>query len=169
MSIIYNIETMETENLTAEQSFDLITKVISEAKSKFEENGFIYVFWGTLTVVATLSQYILLKNEMYEINYYPYFIMPLGAIFAYFFMRKRTKQETGLIGKLIGGIWLVLTFNFMLLGFLFNQYLRENMVPVFLILLATGTIASGISIRSRLVLFSGIVINLAGLICFYLE
>ena len=57
----------------------------------------------------------------------------------------------------------------MVLGFGFAPVLREHLVPVILILLSVGTVVSGVSLKSRLILFYGIIINISGFICFYLD
>ena len=57
----------------------------------------------------------------------------------------------------------------MILGFIFASALKENLIPVILILLSIGTIISGISIKSKMIIISGIFINLSAVICFHLE
>lgn len=160
---------MESNKITPEKSFEIITQIINEAKLKFEENGFIYVFWGVLISIASLSQFILLKNEYYDINYYPYFLMPFGWIYTgyYFYKKKENKQNQ--ISKMIGIAWIVITLNIMILGFVFAVVLKEHLMPFILILVGIGTIISGGSIKNKLILYSGLVINISGIFCFKLE
>lgn len=160
---------MKTQNLTPEKSFEIITQVIREAKTKFEENGFIYVFWGTLITIASISQFILLKNEYYDINYYPYFIMPFGGVYTGYYFSKKKKSKRNQISKIVSFTWIGLSLNMMILGFLFAPALKENLTPILLILLSLGIIVSGVSIKSRLLLFSGVFINISAFICFKLE
>ena len=160
---------METQDLTPEKSFETITQVIKEAKTKFEENGFIYVFWGVLTAIASISQFILLKNEYYNINYYPYFLMPLGGIYTGYYFYKKGKTKQNQISKIVGIAWTAISLNIMLLAFLFSPVLKENLTPIILILLGVGVIISGGAIKSKLILFSGIFINISGFICFKLD
>ena len=147
---------METEILSAEKSLELIANTINEARSKFEENGFIYVFWGILIVIASFSQFFLLKYEYYEINYYPYFLMPLGGIFTGFYFYKKEKGKTNQIGMIMGMTWTIIGINMMLFSFIYGQYLRENLTPVILVLLGIGIFNSGGSIKSKLLITSGI-------------
>ena len=49
---------MQTENLSAEKSLELITEVIAQARKKFEENGFIFMFWGALIAIAAIGQFL---------------------------------------------------------------------------------------------------------------
>lgn len=160
---------METQSLTPEKSFEIITQVIREAKTKFEENGFIYVFWGVLNALASISQFILLKNEYYDINYYPYFIMPLGGIYTGYYFYKKRKNKSNQISKIIGIAWISVSLNIMFLAFLFSPVLKENLTPILLVLLGIGVVISGGAIKSKLILFSGIFINISGFICFKLD
>lgn len=160
---------MEIEKLSAEKSLELITEVIAQARKKFEENGFIFMFWGALIAIAAIGQFVLLKNEYYTVNWYPYFLMPLGAIYSmYYFSKKERKSRYNQISRIVSYGWGFLSINMLVLGFLFGRILTENLIPVLLILLAVGTIISGVSVRSRLLLFSGILINLSAFAGFYI-
>ena len=160
---------METPNLSPEKSLEIITQVINEARTKLEENGFIYVFWGILTAIASISQFILLKNEYYDINYYPYFLMPLGGIYTGYYFYRKGKNKPNQIGKIVGVAWVTISLNIMILAFAFSYILREHLTPIILILLGIGLFISGGAIKSRLIIVSGILINISGYICFYLK
>jgi len=161
---------METDKLSPEKSFELITKIITQARNKFEENGFIYMFWGILTAIASIGQFILLKNEYYDINWYPYLLMPIGAIYTgFYFSKKQIKHRQNQISKIISALWIVLSINMMVLGFLFGGNLKENLIPIILILQSIGAIVSGTSMKSKLLLYSGIFIGLSAFLGFYLE
>lgn len=161
---------METDKLSPEKSLELITQVIVQARNKFEENGFIYMFWGLLIAITSISQFILLKNEYYSISWYPYLLMPIATIFStIYYSKKKGKSLKNQISKIISTLWIVLSINMMVLGFLFGQNLKENLIPVILILLASGVIVSGASLKSKLVLYSGIFIGLSAFLGFYLE
>ncbi len=160
---------METDNLSPEKSFELITQVINEARNKFEENGFIYTFWGALIAIATLSQFVLLKNEYYSISYYPYFLMPLGGIFTGYYFSKKKTNKGNLISKIVSIAWIVLSLNMMILGFVFATVLKESLIPVILILQGVGMVISGGAVKSKLLMYAGIVVNISGMICFNLD
>ena len=161
---------METDKLSPEKSLELITQVITQARNKFEENGFIYMFWGILITITSISQFILLKNEYYNISWYPYLLMPIGAIYStIYYSKKKGKSKQNLISKMTSTLWIVLSINMMILGFLFGNNLKENLIPIILILLSIGTIVSGTSIKSKLLLYSGIFIALSAFTGFYIE
>jgi hypothetical protein len=161
---------MKKENFTPEDSLDLIKQVIQEARNKFNENGFIYMFWGILTAIASLSQFILLKNEHFDINWYPYLLMPIGSIYTAFYFAKRKRSiAKNQIGKIISYTWITISINIMILGFFFAGAIRENLIPIILILLSIGIVISGASIKSKLLIISGLIINISGFIGFMMD
>ena len=160
---------MNDQILTPEKSFELINQVISEARNRIEENGFIYAFWGLLSTAAALSQFFLLKYGYYSINYYPYFLLPLGAIYTAYFVYKKKRTEKNHIGRIMGISWTIVTLNVFVLSFLLSGILKTQLIPILLILLGIGTIISAGATKNKLILFSGIVLNLSGLVSFYVE
>lgn len=160
---------METDKLTIEKSFELINKIIAQARTRFEENGFIYVFWGALIALTSIGQYVLFKSEFYEINWYPYLLMPVGGIYSWVYFSRKKKSSPNQISRIISCAWIVLSLNMMLLGFLFWPSLKENLIPVLLILLSIGIIISGVSVQSKILLLSGLLINVSAFICFKIE
>ncbi|VAW28472.1 hypothetical protein MNBD_BACTEROID07-1288 [hydrothermal vent metagenome] len=160
---------MEDQDLTPEKSFELISQVINEAKLRFEENGFIYVLWGLLGTVAAFGQFFLLKNGYNSINYNPYFLMPLGAVYTGYYYYKKGRVRKNQISRMVSFSWTAVVLNILILGFLLAGVLKQNLIPVILILVGIGTIVSASAIKNRLILYSGVVINFAGLACFRLE
>jgi hypothetical protein len=160
---------METDKLSVEKSFELINKVIAQARNRFEENGFIYMFWGALIAVASIGQFILLKNEFYEINWYPYLLMPVGGIYSWIYFSRKKASSQNQISRIISYAWIVLALDMMIIGFLFWPALKENLVPVILILLSVGITISGVSIQSKMLFLSGLFINVSAFICFKIE
>ncbi|MEM6720221.1 MAG: hypothetical protein AAF611_12925 [Bacteroidota bacterium] len=163
---------MESQNFTPQESLQLISQVIEDAKTRFEENGFIYVFWGFLIAAVAFAQFILLQNEYYAINWYPYFLVPFGVAFSmFYYMRKKKKTNTrnNQISTIISKIWIALAINKMILGFVFAPMLAENLSPIILILLAIGILVSAVALKSNALFISSIFINIAGIVCFKVD
>lgn len=160
---------MENHEFTPEKSLELISRVISEAKSKFEENGFTYILWGSLVGFASMAQFALIQYQIYDYNYYPYFILPLGGVATWlYYKNKQGASKKNVISSIISATWIALALNLMVLGFVYASFFKALLIPVMLILLGIGYIMSGTSIRSRLVVFSGVLINLSAFVCIHL-
>lgn len=163
---------MESNNFTPEESLLIISKTIRETKKRFEENGHLIIFWGILMFIVSLSQFIFLQLELYEVNWYPNFLYPLGAIYTAFYARKTYKKKNipkTITGNIIGALGWILGINLMILGFLFFDKLGQAIVPVFLILLSLFVFISGIASKFKPLIIGGILLNIIGLSTFYFE
>ena len=52
---------MEKNSLTPEESFDIINKAISNFKMNYKENSKVFLLWGWILTLASLSSFIILK------------------------------------------------------------------------------------------------------------
>jgi hypothetical protein len=161
---------MENKEFTPSESLALIANVISEAKSRFKDNGFSFIFLGLCCTIASLGQFVLLKLEYYQINYYPYFIMPVAAVVTFFYYKKkRSAVKSGnIIGTLFSIISAIMGANLMISGFFFWGKFGIALVPFMLILFSIWSALAGVLIRNRIFLISGIVINLIAYMSFYI-
>lgn len=159
---------MTPSEFTPEQSLGIITKTIQKTRASLEENGFIYMFWGGLVALASLSQYFLLKNGHMDIHFYPYFLMPLGAVFTWLYFSKKPDITTNQFSRILTAIWIVLSLNLLIVGFILSTVLREHLIPVLLMLLSLGISLSGVIIKSRMFVYAGILINVSAFVCFLL-
>ncbi len=163
---------MDKELLTPEESLALITRTIQQSKNRFAENGHILIMWGVLIFAASFSQFILLRMEYYTINYYPYFSMPLGGVYTFWYYarkRKRNDIPVTIIGRILQTLGTVLGLNFMVLGFIYWQELGTALFPIFFIFLALLVIIMGTSIKFTPFIISGILLNLAGFALFFID
>jgi len=170
--LIIKHKIMDKEILTPEDSIALITKTIQQAKNRFAENGHILIMWGILVAAATLAQFLLLKTEYYKINYYPYFIMPLGGVYTYYYYGRKHKKNdlpVTIIGRILQIMGTLLGINFMVLGFLFWEKLGDALFPVLFLFMAVLIIIIGTSIKFKPFIFSGILLNLTAFGLFFIE
>lgn len=159
---------MSKNTFTPEESLLLIAKTIEETKNKFKENGHILMFWGFLMLFVTLSQYILYQLEFYKTQWYPVFLYPLGGIYTWIYAFKESKKMPAtIIGDIVGWLGGLIGVNLMLLGFFFIHKLGLNAGPVFLLLFAIFLFVTGMAIRFKPLIISGILLNLWALSAFY--
>ena len=160
---------METPNFSPQQSLQLITQVIEDARQRFTENGFSFLLWGSLTVIASLGQYYLIHIEQYSVSFYPYFIMFVGGIIEFVKRRNTVRKNSNQIAKFISLLWLFLSINILTLAFGFFWSLQQNLVPLILILVSIGINTTGSIIRERVVWIGGIFLNIVGILCFFID
>ena len=157
---------MENKELTPSESLVLITNVILEAKSRFRDNGFSFIFLGLCSCAASLGQFLLIKLGYYQINYYPYFIMPIAGAVTYFYYKKKRSavKSKNIIGTLLSVLGVMLGFNLMIAGFFFWGKFGIALIPFMLILFSIWPALTGVLIKNRIFLISGILINIIAIL-----
>jgi len=161
---------MENKEFTPSESLALIASVISEAKSRFSDNGFSFIFLGLCTFAASLGQFILIQLGYYQINYFPYFIMPIAGVITYFYYKNKTKtaKSPNVIGSFLGLLGIVLGFNFTISGFLFWNKFGLALIPFMLILFSLWPLLTGVLLRNRFFIITGIAINIIAYSAFFI-
>lgn len=161
---------MENKEFTPSESLALIANVILEAKSRFKDNGFSFIFLGLCSFIASLGQFTLLKLECYQINYYPYFIMPIAGIVTYFYYKKKRNvvKSKNIIGSLLSVLGAILGFNLMIAGFFFWGKFGIALIPFMLILFSIWSVLTGVLIKNRIFIITGVLINAIAFASFYI-
>ncbi len=163
---------MDEKHITPEESLLIISRTIEETRKKFENGSHFILFWGLLTFIVAMSQFILIRLEYYSINWYPNFLYPLGAIYTFIYgwriARKKNLPRT-IISTILGSMGWVVGLNLMIMGFFFSNKLGQAIAPVFLIILAIMVFVCGVSIRYKPMIFGGIILNTMGLAAFMIS
>jgi hypothetical protein len=161
---------MEKE-LTPSESLALITQVITEAKTRFRDNGFSFIFLGICCFAASLGQFILLQLQYYNINYIPYFIMPFAAMVTYYYYKKKTQESKArnIISSALGFLGIFLGINFMISGFFFWNKFGIALIPFMLILFSVWIVMTGTLIRNKVFIYAGIITNLISYVAFFVD
>jgi hypothetical protein len=161
---------MQNKEFSPAESLALIANVILEAKSRFKDNGFSFIFIGLCSFVASMGQFVLLKLEFYQINYYPYFIMPIAGVVTYFYYRKKRSdvKSKNIIGTLFTIISAILGINLMISGFFFWGKFGIALIPFMLILFSIWSALTGVLVKNRIFLVSGILINIIAYVSFFI-
>jgi hypothetical protein len=162
---------MENKELTPSESLALISDIILEAKSRFQDNGFSFIFLGLCCFAASFGQFSLLKLGYNQINYYPYFIMPLAGVVTYFYYKKkrgvvRPKNQISSVLSILGA---AIGLNVMVAGFLFWDKFGIGLIPFILILFSIWSILTGVLIKNKISIVSGVLINVIAFFAFFIE
>ena len=146
----------ETEPLSAEQSLDLITSMILEAKANLQRNNFFYLFWGWIIVIGNVGMYALTKTgyghpyAVWAITI-PAWIFTLIKVFG---GQRHSRVKTHL-GSINGWLWLcfgISTFIIVAFGYKINFQIN----PMILTIAAIPTVISGLILKFRPLILGGI-------------
>ena len=69
---------MET-TFNEKDSFRVITEMIENSKSNLKDNSFFYLLWGWLVLIASITNFVLLKNGYYELSWIPWMVLMTGG------------------------------------------------------------------------------------------
>jgi hypothetical protein len=156
---------MEDKNLTPKESLSVISRMIESSKTRMNENGFIYLFWGWLMIICALAQFLLIQLEYYEIHYYPYYLAIPAGIYTGIYYSRESKKEQGssFLGNLFATVWISVGLNILITAFVFSFALNMNPIPFILMFLGIATIVSGQIINFKTLVIGGVICNLLGI------
>lgn len=150
---------MDDQIKNAEESFQIIKEMIENEKVRFNENGFVYLFWGWLAIFAASLEYVLLFSGVKH-HYYAWFVMLLGGVFmGFYFRKKREGSYMPLTGKVLSYIWIFIGLNIFSFAFLFPITAGNLLLFFILAMIGVGTIISGALLRFSWLIAGGIICN----------
>jgi hypothetical protein len=156
---------MDKNNLTPEESFDLINKAISNFKVNYKESAKTFLLWGWILTLASFSNFIILKilhaKEAYNLmGFYTLcnwgvFIL-IGSIFLFFMERKINKEKKvySHLESYIKKLWTVAAASFFIAIFLCIK-LEIVPPPIMLLLGGIATTTSGLLIKFKPLIIGG--------------
>ncbi len=153
---------MQEEKFSPEQSLQVIQSMIEKAKNQFSENGHLYLLWGWVVLICSLTQFFLLKVMHYEKHYLVWIACWLAVIYQFFYLRKQRRQEKvkTYTDNIIGFVWITFFIMMILIGFMLSRSLGDQYYklinPAFLALYGMPTFLSGILLRFRPLIIGGI-------------
>jgi hypothetical protein len=159
---------MEERKLTEKESLELISQMIRNTQTKMEENsGTIFLIWGYLSVFTTLLIWSLL---LISLNYqwqWLWFLIPVGGSLLRVLHDKKESRKphaNTYIDRVLGYIWKVLGIAAFALSMIaiFNYVLPILFIIV--LLMGIGTALTGLVIRFRPLVYSGILGMMASVV-----
>ncbi len=160
----------EEKSLNPEESLRVIRETIDLAKNSVRENGFYFLLWGWLVVLACLTEYYLLNQGYGDKSHLAWAALPLlgvPAVFLYEWRRKKMPYEQNIIRKWYGQVWMAFGIS-LLVGMAMAIVLKFSPVPVILLLAAFATFLSGILLRFPPLVFGAVVFWVAAIGCLIL-
>ena len=156
---------MEKNELTPEESFQIINKAISNFKMSYKEYAGIFLLWGWVLAVTSFTNFVILKvlasKELYgQMGFASLATWGGFGIIGFIIMsvmeRKanREKRVYSHLERNIRSIWWVAVASFAIAIFLCVK-LEINPPPIMLLLGGFATTASGLLIKYRPLIIGG--------------
>lgn len=157
---------MERKELTPEESFDIINKAISNFKMNYKEHAQIFLLWGWMLTLASLSNYFILKilhnKEAYSLmgpysfGNWAIFIL-IGFIIHFFMIRKidENKKVYSTLDNYVIRLWQVTAASFFV-AIAICIKLGIDPPPVMLLIAGLATTTTGLLIRFKPLAIGGV-------------
>jgi len=157
---------MGKNSLTPEESFDIITKAISNFKINYKESAKVFLLWGWILTLACFSNFIILKilqsKEAHELMVGNWeltglFILGnwvvfglIGFIIQFFMQRKidKNKKVYSYLDNYLTKLWQVTAASFFI-AILLCIKLEIAPPPIMLLIAGIATTTSGLLIKFR--------------------
>ncbi len=153
---------MNEENFDPKESLLLIESMINRAKDKFAEDGSMYLLWGWVVFVCSLTQFVLLHFYKYPYHYIVWFASWIIVIYQVVYIRKKIKRRRvrTYTGYILGYVWLTFVIVIFLLAFLIGRLTEGDyyihISPILLTIYGIPIFLSGIILRFRPLVIGGI-------------
>jgi hypothetical protein len=156
----------DSENLSAQQSLDIITSMIQEAKGNVQQNGFHFLLWGWVVAAADMGMYALIKLD-YSHPYVVWAITIPAWITSMWVGFRQGKSERKTTHLNIINAWLWGCFGICIFTLVaFGSKLNYQLNPLIITISAIPTFMSGIIIRFKPLMLGGAVMWVAGILSF---
>ena len=146
-------------SLNEQSSLKLIESMINKAKNNFSESGTLYLVWGVVIFVCSITQFIATYFYQYEHAYYVWFLTWLVLIYQLIFIAKKKKKEKvkTYTGEILGYVWTCFIVCLFVLMFIL-QYNKAFFLinSVILVLYAIPTFLSGGILKVKSLMIGGI-------------
>ena len=142
----------ETENLSGNQSLEIITAMINTAKGDIGQSSFHFLLWGWVILIANLGHYLLQEVAHYEAPFLVWLITIPAAIasFIYGYRRGRSAKVQSHFSRIYVYTWLAFAISLVIaLVFLASEERQYILNPMILILAAFATFITGISLKFK--------------------
>lgn len=154
---------MKKENLSPQESLQIIEKMIENAKARYNDDGFIMRMWGWLVIFAALGQIVLMHLELYSISWYPWLLMPLGFFYTFwhYSRNKKEKKSKSHFGTILLWSGIFMGINLMILGFFGVPYIiGEIFMGIAILLISFFTLLEGLIFKFRPLIVGSLISNL---------
>jgi hypothetical protein len=169
MSVNLKQKTMEERQLNEKESLELITRMIQNTQQRMEKgDGMTFLVWGYTTIsVSLLVWYLLSVTGDFRWNCLWFLILVIGLPISFFRTRKQDRGVKTYLDKIIGYIWLSFGISGVVVSSLAMFFYVLPVLFIIILLMGTGTLITGLTVRCKPVIFSGFAGILLSTLCLF--
>lgn len=167
------------DKLTNEQSVQVIKAMLELSQTRLKSDGILFLVWGWSSTLSYFFLYYLPARMATGywltkgINILKIALPVLAILFTAYYLYKQNKRVSTYIGTSIRYVWATVIGSMVAINLIqFNilgEINFELQHPIFMILIAFGTIMTGSMIRYKLIVVGGVVFGLLAFAASYFE
>lgn len=150
---------METEeqHLTQEESLRIIREMIDAAKNDVKNDAFIFLLWGWLVFIASLTQFIMIETDHAAFSSFAWMLMPVGGVVTVIYSMRKSRQDRTKtnVTESLKYIWIAFTAALCIIMFLSSMGYGQ-LLPCIVVLYGMGLFLSGGAMRFRPLICGGV-------------
>jgi hypothetical protein len=156
------------ETLSPQQSLELISEMINQAKGNVRENSFYYLFWGWLLICTHVGSFVLTEFD-FDYPFIVWLLVIPGWIVSYRYGARQAEKNHNVmthLEKVNVSLWI----GFGVLAFIipfFGMYIDYQINPIILLIGSLSTFTSGVILRYRPLQVGALIVLVMGLSCFF--
>ena len=165
---------MQTEDeLSPEQSLEVIQSMITKAKTNLGENRFYFLMWGWVVMISILFQFILKVVVEYRHHYVGWILVIPAIIITIVYSSRQSKKEkvTTYVGMSMGYLWMGLGISFSILSIIISQLPGGWLhgYPFYILFYGLGTFVSGKILQFKPLVIGGVINWFLAIACLFVS
>lgn len=147
------------ENFSPQQSLQLIEGMINKVRNDIGANSFYFLFWGWLTFLAILTQFVLKVVVHYSHHYLVWAVIVPAVLFTIIYSRRaHHKTYSTYVGDSMKYLWTGIGVSFFILSFIISNTHGGWLIayPFFILFYGLGTFVSGMFLKFKPLIVGGI-------------
>lgn len=160
------MENNNENNMTAQQSFSIITEMVNNSRRSILQNSAKhFMLWGALLTIMSFVIYELIHVTMNPVWNLLWFAMPIiGFPMAHFIGRNKVEVPQSIISRQLHGVWLAYCAFVVVISAVFMFIAPQNLTLVIIMAFGFAECVSGIILRNWSVIVSGFILGVGGAI-----
>lgn len=152
---------MEEKNLNEKASLELISQMITSSRRKLEDgNGIPFLIWGYTTFFVALAVFFFINTTGDHHYHYLWFLIPVIGFVGMFIAKRNKAKHAGhamnFIERVIANIWMVIGIAAFIIS-VGAFFVRIPILSLVLLLMGIGTTLTGLTIKFKPVIISGLI------------
>lgn len=160
---------MNDKDLSHSESFEIINKMINQAKNNYYESGMGALLWGFTNIICFTLAYFDYTIKGFDLPFNPFLLMIITATLQFYFDRKenRLKHVTTYLDQAHKYVWMAFAVSVLIVSIAGGiGELNYYALPVLLTLFAIPTFITGAINKFKPLIIGSIVCWLLSIIAF---